>query len=442
MGRRSNSDTQAPKTASHERLGLLVPKKLVSAGKIHLLGLEDVQQRLDKKWNRMSELVHRYFEAAIRREVGSDDSFVKVDELSYLLLLRESSLAEAELKCAKISGEVCEHLFGENAVDVSTRSLTLPVNDADLSLAAVQRAMNALLEKEGREARFYLDHQSASSDVHQNIRVQLDTDFEQTHYLPIENPDFLYRPIWDSVRGIIVTYLVQALPDTLASTTSLSGFCIAENEGDQALLDRLTLMECLDRASILRESGLKIQFAVPLHFNTLAREKFWSKYSATLNTTPKDILKYIFPFVCGVYFDIPNFRLARELPKLNVISRHTFCVVDNTNDRPDGIASISRQFQNTNIYALGLTRSKEDPEKVWMQKLSRVCKDSRRMGFETFALGAAERSAAVNAIGAGARFIEGPGVRRPTADPKFGYIQEVEDLYRDIKHVTAGNSKL
>ena len=395
MDRRYSGDKQATKAAPHEGPARAAQNNIVSAGKIHLLELEDIQQRLGKKWARMSELVHRYFEAAIRREMGAGDSFVNINELAYILLFRECSLAEAQLKCAAISKEVCERLFGDDAVEVSTRSLTLPVNDADLNLPAVRRAMNALLEKEGREARFHLHDQSAGTGAHQNIRVQLDTGSDQTHYLPIEKPYFLYRPIWDSVRGIIVTYLVQALLSTVSNKTSFSGFCVAGNEDDQALLDQLTLQECIDRALSLKESGFRIQFAVPLHFGTLARDKFWSKYSATINKAPTDIVKDIVPFVYGLYSDIPNFRLARELPKLNVISRNAFCVVDNSNIRPDGLSSITRQFQNANVYALGLARSKEDPEKIWMQRLSRICQDARRMGFETFALGAGERSAAV-----------------------------------------------
>lgn len=36
-----------------------------------------------------------------------------------------------------------------------------------------------------------------------------------------------------------------------------------------------------------------------------------------------------------------------------------------------------------------------------------------------------------NAIGAGAPFVEGAGVRGPIANPKFGYGHGVEDLYRE-----------
>ena len=400
------------------------PDTVVSAGKIHMLGLEAIKARLGPKWDRMSGLVHRYFEAAIRREMAPGDTFVHTNELSYIVLFRGTTLAETQIKCAVIAQDVCKRLFGEDDTDVSVRSLTLPVNDVDLTLPEVQAALNALLEKEGREARYYVRERRRGARESQNIRVRLDKDSEQYHCLPQDRPHFLYRPIWDSVRGVVLTYLCQALPNTVTSATTFSDCCIAETDGEQALLDELTLLDCLYRARNLRNSGLRIQFAVPLHFSTLARGKYWRNYSAIRNNASPELLRDIALFVHGIGPDVPNIRLIGELPKLSAISSRIFCLVDDP-------ASIPRQFRNTGAYALGLSYSRMSSEGEWVARLSSACGIARNEGFETFALGAATRSAAVNAIGAGARFVEGAGVRGPIANPKFGYVHEIDDLYRD-----------
>lgn len=402
----------------------LLPDAIVSAGKIHMLGLEAIKERLGPKWNRMSALVHRYFESAIRREMAPGDAFAHTSELSYIVLFRGTTLAETQLKCAVIAQEACKRLFGEDDADVSVRSLTLPVNDVDLNLPETQDALNTLLEKEGREVRYYVRERRIESRAPQEIRVRMDRASEQYHFLSEDRPHFLYRPIWDSVRGVVLTYLCQALPNTVTNTTTFNECCIAETDGDQALLDELTLLDCLYRARNLRNSGLRIQFAVPLHFNTLARGRFWRKYSAIQGNASPELLRDLAIFVHGIGPDVPNLRLVGELPKLNAISKHIFCLVDDP-------VSITRQFRNTGVYALGMSYRKTSSEREWIAQLSSACCAARKEGFETFALGMATRSAAVNAIGAGARFVEGAGVRGPIADPKFGYSHGVNDLYRD-----------
>jgi len=401
-----------------------LPAAIVSAGKIHMLGLEVIKERLGPKWDRMSDLVHRYFESAIRREMAPGDTFAHTSELSYIVLFRGATLAETQLKCAVIAKEACKRLFGEDDTDISVRSLTLPVNDLDLNLPEMRDALNTLLEKEGREAKYYVRERRIESQAAKVIRVRLDRSSEQYHCLSEDRPHFLYRPIWDSVRGVVLTYLCQALPNTVTSTTTFSECCVAEADGDQALLDELALLDCLYRARNLRNSGLRIQFAVPLHFNTLARGRFWRKYSSIQGNASPELLRDLAIYVHGIGPDVPNLRLIGELPKLNAISKHIFCIVED----PTGVA---RQFRNTGIYALGMTRPKSNSEREWVAQFSGACLAARREGFETFALGLATRTDAVNAIGAGARFVEGGGVRGPIADPKFGFSHEVDDLYRD-----------
>lgn len=401
-----------------------VPDAIVSAGKIHMLGLESIKIRLGEKWDRMSDLVHRYFEAAIRREMAPGDTFAHTNELAYIVLFRGTSLAETQLKCDVIAKEVCKRLFGEEDTDILVRSLTLPVNDVDLNLPEVREALNTLLERDGKEARYYVRERSHDPLAIRNLRVRLDKNSDQYHSLSEDKPHFLYRPIWDSVRGVILTYLSQALPNTVSGATAFNDFCVAESDSDQALLDELTLLDCLYRARHLRNTGFRVQFASPLHFNTLSRAKYWRKYLAIRNSASPELLGDIALFVHGIGPDVPNIRLTGELPKLGLISKRIFCLAEDP-------ASISRQFQNTGVYALGLSYQKAHSEKNWMTQLATVSGAARDAGFETFALGAVTRSTAVNAIGAGARFVEGPGIRGPIADPKFGYVHEVDDLYRD-----------
>ena len=408
---------------------LLAPpnEAVVSAGKIHMLGLESIKERLGPKWDRMSILVHRYFEAAIRREMAPGDTFAHTSELSYIVLFRGTTIAETQLKCSIIAKEVCKRLFGDDDDDVSVRSLTLPVDDVDLNEPDVQAALNNLLEREGKEALYYVK-EAREERPSKVLRVRLDIRSEQYHSLPSSKPNFLYRPIWDSVRGVVLTYLCQALPTTASSAMVFSGFCVADDESDQALLDESSLLECLYRSRNLRNAGLRVQFAVPIHFTTLARGSNWRKFSALRHRASPELLRDLAFFVHGIDPDVPNIRLTSELPKLGIISKRIFCLIEDP-------SSVNRQFRNTGIYAVGLNYRAKTSETDWMAKLSTLSGIARDAGFETFALGSILRSTAVSAIGAGARFVEGAGVRRPVADPKYVYVHEIDDLYRDAGSV-------
>lgn len=399
---------------------------VVSAGKIHMLGLESIKSRLGEKWDRMSELVHRYFEAAIRREMAPGDTFAHTSELSYLVLFRGTTIAETQLKCGTIAQEVCKRLFGDEDDDVSVRSLTLPVDDIDLESLEVRNALNDVLEREGKEAVFHVSSNKEES-VFASLRVRLDRYSQHLHVLPREKPTFVYRPIWDSVRGVVLTYLCQPLPTTASSAMTFSDLCVAaEGEEDQADLDELALSDSLRRAKSLRDVGLRVQFAIPLHFTTIARTRYWRRYSAIRDSASSEMLKDFAFFIHGIDSSVPNIRLVDELPKLGATSRHLFCLVDEP-------AAVTRQFRNTGIFSVGLSFRAGSPEKAWMARLSSLSQFARDSGLETFALGAKQRSTAVSAIGAGARFVEGGGVRRPVADPKHVYIHKVDDFYRDLE---------
>src|SRR3954453_18225182 len=84
-----------------------------SAGKMTVLGLDGIRTMLGQRWAKTSMSVHRFFEAKLQREMGDGDRFYRLDELSYLVLFRQLSAADAQTKCVTIANQVCRLLFGE-----------------------------------------------------------------------------------------------------------------------------------------------------------------------------------------------------------------------------------------------------------------------------------------------------------------------------------------
>ena len=86
-----------------------------SAGKMTVLGLDGIRAMAGERWAKTSLSVHRFFEAKLQREMRPGDLFYRLDELSYLVVFRQLSLAEAQIKCVAIADQVCRLLFGEDA---------------------------------------------------------------------------------------------------------------------------------------------------------------------------------------------------------------------------------------------------------------------------------------------------------------------------------------
>lgn len=122
------------------------------AGKVQVLGMAPLKERLGPKWNRLSDLVHKLFETAIRRVQGPSDHFIAVDELSYLVTFRDLSFEETNLACTAIAREACQMLFGDQIGEVTVRSLVAAIlapKGFDLNPSA--RAIDSVLEARGTE---------------------------------------------------------------------------------------------------------------------------------------------------------------------------------------------------------------------------------------------------------------------------------------------------
>ncbi|MBW8732938.1 MAG: hypothetical protein JF571_01265 [Asticcacaulis sp.] len=94
-----------------------------TAAKLHVLNLGPIKERLGEKWPKLSDLVHKLFEAALRDTQGSRDHFVQVDELSYVVTFNGLSFEEATIACTAVAQKVCEKLFGGTDTGISVRAL-------------------------------------------------------------------------------------------------------------------------------------------------------------------------------------------------------------------------------------------------------------------------------------------------------------------------------
>ena len=123
-----------------------------TAAKLHVLNLEPIKLRLGEKWPKLSNLVHKLFEAALRDAQSGRDHFVQVDELSYVVTFHGLSFEEANVACTSVAQKVCEKLFGGTDAGVSVRALVGQLPDDVLGQHFQDgKHIAAHLELNGRE---------------------------------------------------------------------------------------------------------------------------------------------------------------------------------------------------------------------------------------------------------------------------------------------------
>ena len=94
-----------------------------AAAKLHVLNLGPIKDRLGEKWPKLSGLVHKLFETALRDAQGPRDHFVLVDELCYVVTFHGLTFHEATIACTSVAQKVCEKLFGGTGTHVAVRAL-------------------------------------------------------------------------------------------------------------------------------------------------------------------------------------------------------------------------------------------------------------------------------------------------------------------------------
>lgn len=133
----------------------------VVAGKLQLVGLEQVKEALGDKWPATAERAFAVAERAIKRHLRPGDVFRKTTEDGYLVLFAHLSENEAQFKARAIAEEIREKLTGEipDLAEAKVASITgaVPIEDVQQSeesiIAAIERRLREERERTENQAK-------------------------------------------------------------------------------------------------------------------------------------------------------------------------------------------------------------------------------------------------------------------------------------------------
>lgn len=153
-----SSDTEPPKATAESlqqgddepfetRLKAFVAQRgtcdSLLAGRVHLINVGKIRERLGERWPRFAERVHEVIKTEIKTRLGPQDLFRRVSAECYVIVFADCPEAEARLKVALLSEQILETLLGEaEAKDLSSLGVQRLVVKADGRVAT--EALNSI----------------------------------------------------------------------------------------------------------------------------------------------------------------------------------------------------------------------------------------------------------------------------------------------------------
>ncbi|MFZ1990432.1 MAG: hypothetical protein WAW96_11755 [Alphaproteobacteria bacterium] len=408
---------------------LLGSNPTVAAGKLQMIGLSRIREKLGDRWEKSRSHISITVERAITNELGDGDVYFQIDELAYVVLFKDRDINESSLICAKIAQGVCRKLFGEDEDIVRVRTVTCNADGSILSEDVnVEATLDTMLEAKGVETIFDRDGEvaeTADSSPKQDKRrsIRLIDPLGAAVVADLSDVEFKYSPVWDTFRRVVVTYLCR--PHLRAAEPSGSQFPVAEETEEQVEIDLRILEDCAQKVRELRSQNRRVLIVFPVHWSTIARSKAWIPFKAALNSLHSEVSQDLIACVHGLDSGLPNIRIAQEFPKLSQYSRAIYACIG------CGDVGVER-FVNTKTACVGFSIPNGTiDERSIVSRAREFCIAADAKNIPSFAFGLSTRSLVIALLGTGFRYLEGAAIRPAVATPRHAFAQEMVDLFKD-----------
>ena len=317
--------------------------RIESAGRIKLVGLDEVRLALGERWQGVAERSMATAEAVIRRRCGEHDSYSRADDTSFLICFGVLGETEASFRAAMIGREIRDRLIGQGG-DPDTahvRSIAAAVRFPDSGEAAASLhallldGLDAQLERLEREARHTL-RTALSGAVCEPRRISGHHTGE-TVAMQVKLPG-------DLERGVAAA--LAALPAEESKTFDLDGLLLG-----LAAQHAITGLARGDTTLLL----------VNVRFDVFATRPATERYIATCLKIDQRVCRRLILMLASLPEGLPKTRQLECVNRLRPFCRAVGYQVDNV----AGLAMLDLSFTAAPIVSLPARAiASDDPEKL------------------------------------------------------------------------------
>ncbi|MBN9497300.1 MAG: hypothetical protein J0H39_11155 [Alphaproteobacteria bacterium] len=407
-------------------------QRSILSGKIQLVGLEKIRDRLGPDWPRNAEKAQVIANHCIRRSLSADDIYVRYDELRFLIVFANLSREQAQVKCLRIAEEIGQRLLGED-FDASATQVETGVFESDGSLVFSALNKSDLISRlEGAGA----PSSASTSEPSTTAQTQPAPPLPQP-----PTPDFSiaridkakalsliridYRPMWSLKQKAITTYF--------ASTTAVSVFgrSLRDDEVRQEFASVVSTLEfdsfvtrsALSGLTEALSHGSRMMLCWSIDFETIATRQTRHDYLAICQEIPEPIRKLLILEINHLPIGVPQSRLVEVIINLRTYCRAIFIRVPPDFRRCAAIAA-------SGAFAAGFSLNTGGTEEEKIRHINEFAEQCTKFGLRSYIRGVPSRAQVLAALAAGIDYIDGPAVAKPSELPGAMRRFEIDEIYR------------
>lgn len=383
----------------------------VTTGRVQLINLEKVRDKLGDKWEKKSQNAYQIVCAAIERRLAPDDIYSRYSDLGYVIVFANLDKKQAQLKSVLIAKEIAMKMLGKDDhsafIDVSTLAAKA---DGQVSFEKLPSIYELAQELE-----------KPQESVTGSLYIA-----EEKLPLESENIQFVFRPIWFVKQHVISTFLCIPVRET-SKGSYVSSYSVLNtpNDPSQILeLDILTVMTVNKELVRVQNAHKTALFAIPVHFETLANHNRRTTYFEKCRIVLKQAKDKIVFEVVGLPDGIPDSRVADILSPLKPLSRSVLArfSIEHTN---------FMGYHMAGIHAVGIDLFEVDEnEKILIKAMNKFVEAANKSTLKTYVHGVRSLSLNTAAVTCGFDYIDGYVLTSASETSDGAYFLEIDELYK------------
>ncbi|TWA90576.1 hypothetical protein FBY14_10478 [Azospirillum brasilense] len=406
------SSTQSIDESFKERARqILSHGQTITAGSVHLIGLDEIRKELGDRWESVNERVHVYTERMLKKVLSPRDVWFRYGENHYIIVFAQADRRSAQLTCSKVMESLHQALLGH----ADTRRITVKTAVVDVGGGvALDTARLADLLKDAVHGP---EGTAAASPPPTDAAVPA-VEARRTHWTempadtvtPQLRPKVLFRPVFDVKHKVVSTYCCRTDADTARYLNCMDAF---DPEREEAVfdLDMETLSLAVSTYNELYANKFRYAQTIPVHFGTLASSRRRREYIQACRMIPRVLMPFLAFELDGLPTGVPYGRLAEIVAMLRPFARAAMVILH------DDAGDLS-VYATAGVKGVGLRLDGREDEPHILERVQTFCPGPRKFGMFAYVDGVRTPVELEAAEAAGAAYLSGPIVGEDSEVPE------------------------
>ncbi|MBB3263332.1 GGDEF domain-containing protein [Azospirillum sp. OGB3] len=400
---------------------ILAHGQTVTAGSVHLIGLDEIRNELGDRWGSVNERVHVYTERMLKKVLSPRDVWFRYGENHYIIVFAQADRKSAQLTCSKVMESLHQALLGH----ADTRRITVKTAVVDVGGGvALDTARLADLLKdaahkpEGAAPAAPLPAVPLPAAPLPAYGAVPTAEARRPHWpeMPTDTvtlqlrPKVLFRPVFDVKHKVVSTYCCRTDVDTTRYLNLMDAF---DPEREEAVfdLDRETLSLAVSTYNELYANKFRYAQTIPVHFGTLASSRRRREYIQACRMIPRVLMPFLAFELDGLPASVPYGRLAEIVAMLRPFARAAMVILH------DDAGDLS-VYATAGVKGVGLRLDGREDEPHILERLQTFCPGPRKFGMFAYVDGVRNPVELEAAEAAGAAYLSGPIIGEDSEVPE------------------------